>query len=102
MSENLRACYKVLEHQFAEISRIVKHKRKHSNGKQIALKNQIVLATAKILIKVSVIENATQEKWRKKDLKLPTMTTKEDKTRVKGQLDSDEDVQVLGIEEMKE
>ena len=102
LTENLRARYTASEHQFEEISRIVKRRREHSTGKRIALKDQIVLTTPEMYAKINAAEIATRQKRAKKAPKTTTTTTTALQNHIEEGIHNNEDIHALELDDLME
>jgi len=100
--ENLQARYTASERRFEEISKIVKRRRKHSTGKRVALKDQIVLTTPEMYAKINIAENATRRKPQKTARDSVPEAMAEDENHVEDQIHFNENADAFDMEDGRE
>ena len=99
--ENCRAKLSIVEHQYMEVTKILKRRKEHSTGKRIALKDQIILTTEDLYSKVNDAENATRVKRQKKEKETNKNTTGGLQNQGDHRSDIEEQIDIPGMVELE-
>ncbi len=66
IAENLRAKFSILQHQYNEVTKILRKRKEHSTGKCVALKDQVLITTKELREKLVDAQNVMCCKRQKK------------------------------------